>query len=122
MIDKTFLNVNLYRMDFDDDEFDDDEYDFEDDEEEEEEDFEDDVVIATIEAEPKKEPKLVELFNTEDVFRYLQEILKELAQITDLPKVRRFLLFPHSHRFLDRTAPPTKRLQMGQERFPRKIL
>ena len=82
-------------MDFDDDEFDDDEYDFEDDEEDEEEDFEDDVVVATIEAEPKKEPKLVELFNTEDVFRYLQEILKELAQITDLPKVQILDQFPY---------------------------
>ena len=66
-------------MDFDDEEFDDDEYDFEDDEEE--------VVVAKIEQEQEK-PKLVELCNAEDIFQYLQEILADLNNITNLPKVR----------------------------------
>ena len=72
-------------MDFDDEEFDDDEYDFEDDEEDE--DSEEEVIVAKIEQEPEK-PKLVELCDAEDIFQYLQEVLADLKNITNLPKVR----------------------------------
>jgi len=73
-------------MDFDNEEFDDDEYDFDDDDEEDE-DSDEEVIVTYIEKEPES-PKLVELCNAEDIIRYLQEILAELNNITDLPKVR----------------------------------
>ena len=72
-------------MDFDDEEFDDDEYDFDNDEEEDEY-SEEEVIVAKIEKEAES-PKLVELCNSEDVFQYLKEILTELNNITNLPKV-----------------------------------
>lgn len=72
--------------------------------------------VTNIEKEPES-PKLVELCNAEDIIRYLQEILAELNNITDLPKtVLRLLLNDFKWdkgRFLERFYEDTARLLRG---------